>query len=311
MTADAVLVIKHGALGDIVQAFDSFAAIRAHHPERRVVLLTTPAFAAFAGTMPWFDDVWEDKRERWALGAWLRLRRRLRGGRFAHVYDLQCSTRTGLYFRLLGPGRRPDWSGHAPGCSHPLPAMTGLHNRDRMAAQLDAAGIAHVPAADLDWLVGDLGSFDLAERFVLMVPGSSPHRPGKRWPAERYGALARRLAARGLATVLVGTAADATAIGAIRTLAPEALDLAGRTSLADLASLARRAVAAIGNDTGPMHLIDRVGCPVLTLMSPTETEIAGTAPRGAGSRWLARDDLAALDLEAVDQALASLLPAAP
>ncbi|OYW09809.1 MAG: ADP-heptose--LPS heptosyltransferase, partial [Rhodospirillales bacterium 12-71-4] len=58
----AILVIRLGALGDLVQSFGPFAAIRAHHPEARIVLLTTPPFAGLARRSPWFDDVWADGR---------------------------------------------------------------------------------------------------------------------------------------------------------------------------------------------------------------------------------------------------------
>ena len=78
-----VLVIKLAALGDFVQAFEPFAAIRAHHPAARITLLTTPAYAALAARSPWFDEVWADGRPGWAdLAALWRLRGRLRRAGF-------------------------------------------------------------------------------------------------------------------------------------------------------------------------------------------------------------------------------------
>ena len=70
MTAPAgvrprVLVIKLAALGDFVQAFGPFAAIRAHHPDAAITLLTTPPYAALARRSPWFDEVWTDGRPSW------------------------------------------------------------------------------------------------------------------------------------------------------------------------------------------------------------------------------------------------------
>lgn len=80
-TAERILVIKLGALGDWVQATGPFAAIRARHPAAYIVLLTGPLFAALGRRCGWFDDVWTDDRPgRWRVFAWRALRRRLAGG---------------------------------------------------------------------------------------------------------------------------------------------------------------------------------------------------------------------------------------
>src|SRR5436305_14923468 len=79
--AKKILVIKLGALGDIVQAMAPAAAIREHHRGAEIVLLTTAPYAALAKQAPYFDAVWIDERPRDPIGL-LRLRRRLRGGRF-------------------------------------------------------------------------------------------------------------------------------------------------------------------------------------------------------------------------------------
>ena len=52
-----VLVIKHGALGDMVQGFDAFAGLRAGLPDTHLALLTTPPFLDLASRMPWVDEV--------------------------------------------------------------------------------------------------------------------------------------------------------------------------------------------------------------------------------------------------------------
>ena len=97
MSVERVLVIKLGALGDVVQATGPFAAIRAYHPDAHITLLTAPAFHDFLGRSDWFDAVWSDERPRWRdLPGWCRLRSRLRGGRFDRAYDLQTSDRSSL-----------------------------------------------------------------------------------------------------------------------------------------------------------------------------------------------------------------------
>lgn len=273
--ARRILVIKLGALGDVVLAFAPFAAIRAHHPDDHITLLTTMPFVGLASASPWFDAVTVDTRPPlWDLPGLLRLRAILAGQDF--VYDLQTSGRSSRYFRLAG---RPSWSGIARGASHPDadPERDRLHTRIRQAGQLAQAGIACVPEPDLSWLAaaGPVPEPPTA----LLVPGAAPHRPAKRWPAERFGELASRLVQRGLRPVVVGTTADAPLAAVIRAHCPDALDLTGRTSLLDLGGLAARASLAVGNDTGPMHLAAAMGCRAIVLFSH-ESDPALTAPVG-------------------------------
>ncbi len=296
-----ILVIKLGALGDVVLAFAPFAAIRAHHPDAHVTLLTTAPFLDLASASPWFDAVALDTRPPpWNLRGLHRLRRLLSG--FDLVYDLQTSGRSGRYHRLAG---RPPWSGIAPGCSHPDrdPDRDRLHTRSRQAGQLAQAGIPVVPDPDLSWLAAH-GPV-LPGRVALLVPGAAPHRPAKRWPAERFGALANRLAAAGMTPVVVGAAADAPLATTIRRACPATVDLCGRTTLLDLGGLASRAVLAVGNDTGPMHLAAAMGCRCLALFS-NESDPALTAPVGRRDGQVAVlrvPDLSTLDVATVAKRL--------
>jgi ADP-heptose:LPS heptosyltransferase len=291
-----ILVIKLGALGDFVQATGPMKAIRAHHRDARITLLTTPPLAELAEACPFVDEVWYDERPpAWRLDALLALRRRLRGARFARVYDLQTSDRSGWYFRLLLPDP-PEWSGIVAGASHPHrnPERDRMHTLDRQAEQLAAAGIKEVPAPDVSWAAADVGRFGLARPYVLLVPGGSAHRPQKRWPAARYAALAAALVGAGIEPVLIGGPAERGLAGEI---AP-AHDLVGRTSLRDIVGLARGALRTIGNDTGPVHLAVAAGSPATVLYSAA-SDPALTAPRGAEVAILRRDPLAALGVEEV------------
>ena len=299
-----ILVIKHGALGDFVLATGPFKAIRGHHPRAHVTLMTSPAFAALGRDCGWFDAVWEDARPRpWNAPAWLALARRLRGAGFERVYDLQNSDRTRVYFWLLGRRRR-EWSGIAPGCSHPHrnSERGGMHTLARQAEQLGVAGIEQVPAPDLSWADAGLDRFALDGAFALVVPGGAAHRPQKRWPAARYTELARHLSAQDMRPVLIGGASERAVLGEIAGGAPDALDLCGRTSFSEIAALARRARLAVGNDTGPMHLIAATGCPSLVLFSAA-SDPARTAPVGDHVTVLRRPSLGELPLDAVCAAL--------
>ncbi|MDG6094128.1 glycosyltransferase family 9 protein [Acetobacter sp. AN02] len=277
MTIRRILVIRLGALGDFIQSFPAFSAVRRHHPEAEITLLTTAPFVSLARLSPWFDRVLTDDRPRWSdLRGLLDLRRRLRG--YDRIYDLQTSSRSSRYFFLAG---QKNWSGIAPGCllPHASPVRDLMHTRARQRDQLRMAGIAEVPEADLSWLAGEAEhEAGLPPRAVL-IPGAAPHRPEKRWPADRFGELAVWLAGRGMQPVIAGTAADTPLAKRIRTLCPQARDLTGRTSLPDLAALLSGASLAVGNDTGPMHLAAAMGCPSLVLFS-AGSDPALTAPLG-------------------------------
>ncbi len=301
-----MLVIKLGALGDLVQCLDAFHAIRRHHPDDRLIIMTTRPWAGFVGAMPWFDEVWIDSRPKvWHVRTWLALIGRLRREPLSRVYDLQSNQRTGLYFRLLAGSRRPEWSGAVPGCSHPRPDFLSLsgHNRDRLLAHIASAGVPiGADGADLSWLTADVSHLGLPARFVVLVPGCSPHRLYKRWPAHHYAALANRLDRRGIATVVVGTGADREAIAEIRNEAPRVIDLAGRTNLMEVAGVARAAMGAVGNDTGPIFITAAVGTPTLMLMSH-HTIAERMAPLGPSVAWLQRHTLADLTVDEVEAAL--------
>lgn len=285
MTAEdsaPVLVIKLGALGDIVQAMGPMAAIRLHHPNAAITVLTTAPFAELIEASPYVDDVWiDDKPSLTQPGKIAALRRRLRGPGFSRVYDLQTSDRSSFYYRLFLPGPMPEWSGIALGCSHPHanPKRDTLHTLDRQADQLAMAGIRDLPAPNLTWARADLSHLGLPAKYALLVPGSAPHRPEKRWPAERFAALATHLAAAGITPLLVGAGGEAGLHGEILADAPGAMSLAGKTSLLELACLTRSAVCAVGNDTGPMHIAAAAGCRAVSLFSPASDPLL-CGPRG-------------------------------
>jgi ADP-heptose:LPS heptosyltransferase len=223
------------------------------------------------------------------------LRRRLRSAGFTRVYDLQTSGRSSSYFHLMGPRGRPQWSGIARGASHPHDNARRdfMHTVDRQADQLRRAGIAAVPLPDLGWAAGDIARFALPDRFVVLVPGGAAHRPAKRWPAERYAELALIIAARHATPVIIGGRQETALAAAIAARSPTTRDLTGQTSFGDIVALGRLALRAVGNDTGPMHLLVAAGCKATVLYSAASDPDL-TAPRGAEVIILRRPDLADL-----------------
>ena len=304
---EKILVIKLGALGDIVQAMAPAAAIRAHHGDAEIVFLTAAPFAALARQAPYFDAVWIDERPRSPAGLW-RLRRRLREGRFDRVYDFQTRPRTALYYWLMRDGRQPEWSGTAAGASHPHrhAGRNRMHTLDRQQEQLRLAGVAGpVALPDLSWAAADVAKFALPPEYVLLIPGGAAHRPEKRWPVENYAALAARLAAAGLTPVIIGGAEENPLGRAIAAATPQAIDLTGATEFGDIAAFGGRTRRAIGNDTGPMHLAVAGGAAATVLYSAASDPVL-TAPRGPDIVVLRRGNLAEL---AVDTVAATVLDA--
>lgn len=304
-----VLVIKHSALGDVILALPQFRAIRDHHRGQPLVLLTTGPFADLLRRTGYFDDIWCDDRPKlWQVRRTWKLLNRIRDGHFTRVYDLQGSQRTRWYFRLLGlPGmERPEWVGNAAGASHFIAdPVDPIHISELRRQQLALAGIPDPGLPDLGFMQADITAFNLPEKFALLVPGGAPHRPAKRWPAQAFAALGRHLLAGGVTPVLIGRNAERAQIEEIAALSPGAVNLCDRTSIADLAALGRTASLAIGNDTGPMHVIAAAGCPSLVLYS-AESDPRKVSPRGDWVRLLQRPSLDQLSPE---EAITALPPA--
>lgn len=321
-----ILVIKQGALGDVIMATALIDAILRAHPGAAVTLLTTPPFA------PLFDG-WEGLAVQ-ALprrGAFWRTLRWMRAGRFARVYDLQGNDRTGLLCALSGIPVRVGNHARFPYTHHPRERWTGqCHIFERMNEVLAAAGVAPAPprprlpctpaaraavaAFRAEHGLGDGG-------FVVLHAGASPRRPAKCWPG--FGALAERLAAAGFAVVWLGGGPD-RARNAALAAAHGGIDATDRFTIPQLAELAGHARFAVTNDSGPMHACAATEVPVFGLFGPSdwrrnhalgqrERVIACTelVPAYAGRR--SADCLAALDVDTVWAQIAAsgLVPARP
>ncbi len=301
MSKDNILVIKLGALGDFVQAVGPFAAIRTFHSDAKITLLTTKAYAEFAKASPYFDEVWIDQRPKaLQITKWMKLQKQLREGHFHRVYDLQTSDRSSHYFRLFKRGKKPQWSGIARGCSHPHanPHRDDMHTLDRQAEQLKMAGIEQTPLPDLSWVNGSLDAFDLPKEFALLVPGGAPHRPAKRWPTENYGELAAKFFNKSITPVILGAGAEAEMAQSIIEKCPNAISLVNQTSFEQIATLAKTASHAVGNDTGPMHMITLAGCKSVVLYSH-DSNPALCAQRGPKVTILREESLESVTVEAV------------
>lgn len=299
--AERILVIKLGALGDVIQALGPMAAIRAHHPDADIAILTTQPFADLLAATNLADRVEIDARPGGLdLCGWFHLRKKLKAGRYDRVYDLQTSGRSGRYYRLFWPGPYPAWSGIAKGCSlpHANPKRDFMHTIERQAEQLRMAGIENVPLPSLDGVDADIDRFGLPATYSVLIPGGAQHRPDKRWAAENWRSLAERLATAGRNVALLGGPDERTLCAEIADGIANAQSLAGQTSIVELIAVLRRAAFAVGNDTGPMHAAAVLGIPSTVLYSHA-SDPALCAQRGPAVTILREPSLADLSVDAV------------
>ena len=134
--------------------------------------------------------------------------------------------------------------------------------------------------AAVDDLVGD------ASRCVAFHAGSRGIDKFKRWPPDRFAALARRLEERGYRVLLVGDEDEARANAAIHAMVPLSIDLSCRLRPRELAELLSRCAVVVGNDSGPMHMAAATGAPTVTLFGPTDP--MRTEPFGRRARIVRR-----------------------
>jgi ADP-heptose:LPS heptosyltransferase len=305
-----ILIIKHGALGDIIQGLDAFASVRQGNVSAHIGIMTTPAFVSLMRGMPWFDEVIIDPRASiFRLKSSLYIRRQIRRD-WTCVIDMQCSRRTNRYHQFYSrKGTR--WIGTAQNCSDPLPDFTGVNNRDRMIFSAKCANGIETNA-DLSWLVGDGQDFDAnsldipKKKFVVFVSGCSPHRPEKRWSANHFAIVGKFFISLGYDVVLVGTLADESTVSEIMEHLPSASNLCGKTSIQQLTTLCAKSELVVGNDTGPIFLAAKTGTRTLVLMGPATIPDA-MRPVQDNSFWLHESDINAITPDQVIHKIKSMM----
>ena len=264
-----ILVIKHGALGDIILAGSAMQAIRNYHKNDNIICLTTFAFKDLLENSPWFDSVFIDPKPKWRdIKGWLKLKFFFNKYNFIKIYDLQTSTRSNLYFYFFHLYKKSIWSGIAFGSKyrHKNKNRKNMHTIARQKDQLKLAGIKYGYLPDWRWLANNYENKEIIckEKFVIMVTGASKHRKNKRWPAEYYINLIEILSNIRIKSILIGGTEEFENINKITTQVKKSikfrpLNYAGKTSIKDIVFLSKYAICAIGNDTGPMHLLASSG----------------------------------------------------
>lgn len=268
-----ILIIKLGALGDVVLATPFIRLIQAHHAGERVALLTADRHAALFAAWPGLEV---RATPRHGAMAMLRALRWVRAGGFGRLYDLQSNDRSGLLCALSGVPQRVGNHPRFPYTLHPPEPYRGAthiferHRELMRAAGINAVpGLPELPVADADrtlardWLLRQgLGGRPM----ILLHAGASAAHPEKCWPG--FAALAAALQERGVTPIAIGGAEDAARNAQL--VAAGAIDATAAFTLPQLVEVARYARAAVTNDSGPMHVLSCAGIPIYGLFGPTD-----------------------------------------
>ena len=289
-----LLVVRLTSLGDVVHAIPAVAALRRAFPAARIDWLVGERCRELVELVPVVDRCLATPRFRAAV-AFPRLLRTLRAARYDAAIDFQGLLKSAVLARGSGAGRvigfgRGQVRERAARLLYTETPDIGspAHVIDRNLALAAAIGAPRGPAefpiasprsAAVERARAALGRPETRE-FALLNPGAA--WPSKCWPAERFGALARRLwRDRGLPSVVAwGPGERALAEGVVAASEGSAA-AAPPTRIADLAALCRAAAVMVAGDTGPLHVAAAVGTPVVGLYGPTD-------PRRNGP-WSASD----------------------
>lgn len=267
-----ILIIKLGALGDVVMATSLIRQIQQYHAHDDLWLLTAPAFLDIFNHWSELNVIAfgrEGLRETLKAVCWIR------SGDFTRVYDLQSSDRSAVLCALSGIPARVGNHPRFPYNIHPGDIYSGqCHIYERMLEMLRAAGINAVYAPpelplaeeEKEFVMAWLGKKQLlSSAFVIMHPGASPQHPEKRWPY--FLELALALKDSGYTVVWAG--ADNEQEMNQRYSTQVGIDASNMFSINMLAELVRHARFAVTNDSGPMHVLSCSGIPVYAFFGPT------------------------------------------
>ena len=254
-----ILIIKHGSLGDLIQANGAIKDIKNFYQNRKVFLLTSQPYAIFMSECPYIDGVIIDKRlPRWNLFYLNNLKKNLSKYNFAKVFDLQNSGRTKFYKRFII--KNVEWS------SSETALEQGQKKKDfdkdpvldRMEIQLKKSGIEtdYTKNIDLSWAVSDISR--LTRRyanndFILLFPFCSKKLPQKKWPYFKELIIRLKKDYKNKYPILIAPGPEE--INEANELnAKTVLDNNEPLNIKTLISLINNAKFVIANDTGPAHI---------------------------------------------------------
>lgn len=282
-----ILIIKWSALGDIVLATAIMDDVVRAFPGRTIDLNTLPAWSGLFEGDTRFGEVFAfDVRSARRAREMLRWVDHAAARRYDLIVDLQSTDRSRILLGLLALRRRlPRWRiGNRrviPYNVSPEALPWPAHIHERMRSALRRAGIAphaerpvlHIPADSRARAAALAAGHGLtAGRYAVFLPGCQAAGFLKRWGAERYAELARRLHAQGIARIaLLGGPDEREECRHIAALAgPCVVDLCGTTRIPDLVPLCEDACVVVANDTGTAHVAAAAARPLILICGPTD-----------------------------------------
>lgn len=298
-----VLIIRTSAMGDIVHSLPTLRALRRGFPKATIGWVVEDVFAPLLVNDPDLDTVIEVRLRAWRKSLASRDTHRdiRQAGRALRVFgadvvlDLMGNHKAGAIAAWSGCRRRVGLCrrdrrepSSAVWINEPVAAI-GPHSVDRalsMAAALDADVGTPVFGAEKLRLAGGAACGDDSSPYAVIHPGTA--QPGKCYPPQHWGAVAKLLAAETDWPVRISIGPGEESLGyEVLEASGGTATLAAEPSLASLVTLLGDANLVLAGDTGPLHLAHALGTPVLALMGPTEPEVHG--PYGAPDLVLRAD----------------------
>ena len=302
-----ILIIKHGALGDLIQITGSLKSIRSKYPNSKITLLTDEKFIFFTKDIIFVNEViYESRSSPLRIDLWILSLLKIIFKNYDLIIDLQNSDRTSVYyffskifnFNLVWSGNR-----HGGKFKYRLSKENQLPIKDRIINQLKLMDIDSSDKPEIDWMIkNNIHDFP-SNDFVIFLPGSSPKHKHKRWPAENFAKLAIILKEKNIDTVILGQSkSEGEEIKKIKSLSPSTIDCSDK-DLSFIATMASKAIGAIANDTGPTFIVAAVGCPVTWLLS-SHTNPKITQLVGSKVNTLKKEDISEISVVEVENNLA-------
>ena len=274
-----ILVIKHGSLGDIAQACGAIQDISENHKDDQIHLLTTKPYFDLFKKNPHISNVILDKRlSRLNLIYLYSLMRNIKKYNFSKVYDLQNSSRTAFYKRILFLNASKDiWSS----TETTLPEGTTKDDFDkdsvlsRFDHQLKSSGIStnHTLSPDFSWSPSDISqikNYHQLEKYIVLFPFCSPHLTSKKWPYynDLISMINEKLENKFKVVIAPGPGEikDASSINALCVL-----DNGKALDISQLAALIKDSSFVVANDTGPAHMTAHLGSKGIALFGSHTT----------------------------------------
>jgi len=304
-----VLIVRLGALGDVVHAIPVAAALRRSFAAARIDWLVSAKHREILDLVPVIDRrlVINDRGGNEGGASFLASVRELRQAKYDIAIDLQGLVKSAVLARSSGAPRVVGFASayarerlarlfytdaYDPGRGGMYDRRETRHVVEINLGVLSAIGITaatpEFPIEPVDSPTARRASDRSGGKFALLNPGAA--WPNKRWPPERFGALARALQERhGMMTaVLWGPGEEALASATVAASSGAAFQT-DRTTVADIVALARAAAIMVSGDTGPTHIAAAVGTPLVGIYGPTRP--ARNGPMAADDVTVSRDEI--------------------